>query len=187
MSRLQLLITGFLLLFTLLFGVLPYYNATKYAAQVETHIQTQYKQMENVLSTFRLKVEEVVQVPDMYKEDFVEIVEASMSGRYGENGSNAMFQWLKESYPGNLDAEMYVAIQDIIASGRNEFKNEQKLFLDIKRGYEETLVYDLFLTRGFWLKVSGYPKIDLSDFEIISDNRTQSVFDHKVQDSLKLK
>jgi hypothetical protein len=135
-----------------------------YGNRAEKQVVAEHKNLENVLGQYSIKVAEVAQVPDMYKEDMKEVVNAALQGRYGANGSKAVFQWLKEdNSPAKLDSALYGKIQQIIEAGRNEFQNNQTRFIDIKRVYETNLGY---AWKGLWLGVFGYPRIDLDKYQI---------------------
>lgn len=142
-------------------NILGIYN---YGNRAERQIVAEHKNLENVLGQYSIKVAEAAQVPDMYKADVKEVVSAALQGRYGANGSQAVFQWLKEdNSPAKLDSALYTKIQQIIEAGRNEFQNNQTRFIDIKRVYETNLGY---AWTGLWLRVFGYPRIDLDKYQI---------------------
>lgn len=166
--------------------VSSYYGAYNYGADMETLIPAQYSDMESNLGQYSLKVSEAAQVPGMYKDDLKEVMTSVMTARQGEGGSKAAFQWFKE-HNIDIDAAMYTKIQQIIESGRNKFANLQTKFIDTKRGYEATLKKDLFLTRGWWLSVANYPKIDLAEYAIISSEHAKDTFKTKVDTGMKLR
>lgn len=135
-----------------------------YGNRAEKQIVAEHKNLENILGQYSIKVAEAAQVPDMYKSDMKEVVEAALKGRYGANGSTAVFQWLKEdNSPAKLDSALYAKIQQIIEAGRNEFQNNQTRFIDIKRVYETNLGY---VWTGTVLGIFGYPRINLDDYQI---------------------
>ena len=76
---------------------------------------------------------EIAQVPAMYREDLKDVVTTAIKAKYGEKGSQAMFQWFKDSDL-KIDTKMYEKIQQVMEAGRNEFKNSQTMLLDLKRG-----------------------------------------------------
>jgi hypothetical protein len=72
----------------------------------------------------------------------------------------------------------------VIEAGRNKFENAQTKFIDTKLVYETDLGY---LWKGFWLRVAGYPKIDLAKYVIISSEHAQDAFKNGVDKGLKLR
>jgi hypothetical protein len=50
-----------------------------------------------------------------------------------------MFKWISESNP-NINQETYVEIQRIIAAGRSEIYNIQKVHIDTVRQYNTSLI-----------------------------------------------
>ena len=102
-------------------------NCVSYEAQIEA----QYRQNQNNYDNMFKKILEVSQVTDKYAKDLKELFDNTMRGRYGKDGSKAMFQFLKEHNP-TLDTQVYTKLQNIIASGRTDFMNEQKMLLDKK-------------------------------------------------------
>ena len=174
-------------------AISAYYGAFNYGADAETTIDAEYKNLEVLLATHSQKVMEVAQVPAMYKDDLKEVMTSVMAARQGEGGSQAAFQWFKE-HEVNISAEMYTKIQQIIESGRNKFQNGQTKFIDTKRVYVATLKKDLFLSRGWWLGVTGYPSINVGfpngatdDYPIISSGHAQEAFESGVDNGLQLR
>lgn len=181
MSRSVVFIIGFLGLI-LIFGISlfsSYVSSYNYGNRMENQIQSQYQQMQNVLTQYYQRVNEISQVPSMYKGDLKEIVNASIQGRYGKDGSKAVFQFLKE-HNVSLDSQMYLKIQQVIESGRNNFEFENKKLIDIKNEYNVALGS---FFQGFWLRLSGYPKIDLNKFRVITNDYSNQVFETGKEDS----
>ena len=163
-----------------------YYSTYNYGAETEVAIPAEYKNLENILAQYSLKVSEAAQVPGMYKDDLKEVMTSVMSARQGEGGSKAAFQWFKE-HNIEIDAAMYTKIQQIIEAGRNKFQNAQTKFIDTKRVYEAALAKDLFLSQGWWLQLGGYPKIDLAEYKIISSGHAVEAFDTGIDNGLQLR
>ena len=144
----------------------------------ERGIEATWENNEQVLAQFSLKISEIAQVPAMYRNDVKDIYKEVMAGRYGDNGSQAMFQFLKEQNP-QIDAGLYKAIQQAMEAGRNEFKVAQTKLIDQKRTYTTNLGY---VWRGFWMQTAGYPKInvgfgdDPDDFEAITSEYAMDAF-----------
>lgn len=155
-------------------GVLAmsYISAFNQGNQKEQAIKATYANNENVLAQYGQKVVEASQVPEMARDDMMKIAREAIGSRYGEDGSKAVFQMLREQNP-QVDPQLYRQIQQIIESGRDEFKNSQTRLIDQKRDYETAL--GSFWT-GMWLRVAGYPKINLDDYKVISTDRAQDAF-----------
>lgn len=162
-----------------------YVSNFNYGNRAEKTIKAEFTNLENVRSAYGLKVAEVAQVPTMYKDDVKEVVTAALEGRYGAEGSKAVFQFLHEQNP-SLDVSVYRAVQQVVEAGRNEFKTSQTAFVDNLRAYETNRGY---LWKGFWLRVAGYPTAEFvaANYGIISDAATQEVFSKKVDSTIKLR
>lgn len=158
-------------------------SAHNTANRLETSIQAQYESGQNTLSQFSLKVVEMFQITNAYKDDFQEIIEGQMEGRYGEDGSKAMFQWLQENNI-NVDPTLYSNVQAAIEAGRNKFENSQEKLIDHKRTYEKLL--GTFWT-GTWMNIAGYPKIDLDDYAIIQSQYSLDAYETGIDSGLKLR
>ena len=160
-----------------------YVSAYNYGNRTEKLLEAVYVNNQNVLAGYSLKVQEAAQIPAMYKDDLKEVVTSALSGRYGANGSQAIVQWIQEAQI-PFDSSLYVKLQQIIVSGRNEFKNEQTRMIDVKRGYETSLGS---LWAGFWLDVAGYPKIDLTKYQPVLAEDTAEIFERGKMAPIKLR
>lgn len=160
-----------------------YIGANNYGKMTEATLKAKYQQAQNVRGTYGQKVREAAQVPGMYTEDLQKVTDSAIQGRYGAEGSKAMFQMLKEQNP-QIDASMYVKIQQIVESGRNEFQNAQEAVLDVRRSYESQL--GLFW-RGMWLGLAGFPETDLSKYDPVITEETKQAFDTKRDAAIQLR
>jgi len=159
-----------------------YITNFNYGNRVERQIEATHTDNRNVLAQYSTRIMEMAQVPDMYKEDVMEIYEGALTGRYGDNGSQAMFQFLQEQNP-QIDASLYTNIQQSMEAGRNKFENSQTRLIDLKRGYETRL--GSFYS-GFWLGVAGYPRIDLNDFNIVVNDYSNEAFESGIDNGLTI-
>lgn len=152
--------------------------------RLEVAIKAKYADNENVYASGTQKIVEIAQVPAMYVEDIAKVTTAAISGRYGADGSKAVFQMLKEQNP-QLDASMYKKIQQVIESFRDEFKNSQTALLDQCRNYE-TLRGNVW--SGLWLGFAGYPKMDITKMcTIVSTDKAAKTFETKRDSGVQLR
>lgn len=139
---------------------------------LEQSITAQYDQNKNNYDNFFKSVKEVAQVPSMYVDDMKKVYDSAIKGRYGEDGSKAMFSFIKEHNP-NFDASLYTKIQQVIQSGRKDFELNQKMLIDKKRLYQTNLrKFPSNIVAG----VLGFPKIDLNKFNIVTSDATEKAF-----------
>lgn len=160
-----------------------FFNFQNIANQLEIGIKAQYSQNQNNYDNGWKEVMEKAQVPAMYTKQLQELYKTAMTARYGEEGSHALFQFLKEQNP-TLDSEIFRQIQQSIESFRKHFESEQKTLVAKKQSYE-TYLYATFAGR-FYNTIGGYPKIDLALYDIVTSEKTQEDFKSKKSEPLKL-
>lgn len=159
--------------------VMSYISAYNTGNQLEKALQATYTNNENILAQYGQKVAEATQVPDMARDDIVKVAREAMQGRYGAEGSKAVFQMITEQNP-SVDPMLYRQIQQIIEGGRTEFQNAQTRMIDQKRVYETALGS---FWQGMWLRIAGYPKVNLADFKVISTSRAEKAFETGKEDA----
>lgn len=148
----------------------------------EQIIQAQYKQNQNNYDNYFKSIKEMAQIPDMYTAKFKDVYDGIMKNRYGKDGSKAMFQMIKEDNP-KLDPAMYTNIQEKIAAGREDFEENQKSLLDKKQVYQTLLGS---MPNGFFAHLAGFPKIDLSKFDIVTSDETEKAFETKKSEPIQI-
>lgn len=159
------------------------YSTYDGAVDLETQVKYQYEDLQNVKSNYTLKIQEMVQVNDIYKDDLKEIVESTFQGRYGKDGSKAMMQWIQERNI-DLDPQLYRNLQITMDAGRTEFQNKQTRLLDTKRMYEKRLAK---LISGFALNLMSFPKIDMDKYSPIIDEGVRDQFVRGVDEGITLR
>ncbi len=167
-----LLVMLSLVILTVLVAAMSYISANNSANAMEQQIKAEYENNKNVLSGYTQKIAEAAQVPDMMRDDLQKVVTGAIQARYGEEGSKATMQWLKEQNP-QLDPQIYRKLQQIIEAGRDEFKNSQTRLIDVKRNYETSLGN---FWSGMWMRIAGYPKINLADFKVVTTDKVEDAF-----------
>ena len=156
-----------------------YVAAFNFGNATEQQLKAVKENNKNILAQYGQKVKETAQVPAMYTEDLTKVVTAAIQGRYGEDGSKATWQWIKEQNP-NLDPSLYKQIQQVIEAGRNDFQNGQTKLIAVKQTYQTAL-------GSFWqgtlLRFAGYPKINLDEYQIVSTSRADDAFEKGKEDA----
>ena len=163
---------------------LTVYGKVKNVRQHEVVIKKAKQEAGNVHSNMVAKVREIAQVPGMYAEDLGKVVNEALQAKYGEEGSQAMFQWFKDMDL-KIDTAMYTKLQRVIESSRNDFAAQQKMQLDKVQQLE------LFLADPFdeWVVgVFGYPRIDLDEYsDVVKTDTTREAFETGVDKPLELR
>lgn len=176
----------------LLLALILFLSATSWfdsATKLENTTSAQWRNNQNTYDTMWKTIKEVAQVPEQYKEDFKQLLVADNTAKFGPNGSNATMQWFKERNI-NFDSSMYRKVQDVIESGRQDFKRSQTELLDKQRKVQD-------MTQSYWggimAKHYDFPrsmkgdfapprdadndgKLTVLDYPIVTSARTQAAF-----------
>ncbi len=154
------------------------------AVRMEAGVTAQFDQNQNTRSKMVNSIAEAVQVPEMYKDDFKEVLTAAVEGTYGKGGSKAVMQWITERQI-NFDSGLYAKIQTMIESNRAEFALEQKKLIDKKRQYFDVQlkVFPASMVYGFL----GFPKINEDEFKVIVSQDNAQVFAEGKEGPMKLR
>ena len=163
-------------------AIFGYVSAYNLGNRTENQLTAMLENNENIYANGTQKVIEIAQVPSMYAEQVGKVTREAIQGRYGQDGSKAVFQFLQEQNP-ELDPAIFAKIQVVIEEFRNKFELAQRDMIDVKRMYNTQLGS---LWTGFWLGVAGYPKVDMKKFEIVTTERARQTFDTKRDQGINL-
>lgn len=147
-------------------------SAWDYGNQMDNQLIAIRDNNKNIYAQGTQKVLEIAQVPGIYKDDYAAIVKQDIEGRYGKDGLKAQMVWLKERDI-NLDPSMYKKIQQVIEGFRDKFEVNQTRMIDVTRSYKTA---QGSLWQGFWLRVAGFPKVNMDDFKPITTENTEQVY-----------
>jgi hypothetical protein len=164
-------------------GITSYISAYNTGNRLEQTIKATYEDNQNVLAQYSNRIAEAAQIPAMQRDDLTAVVTAALDARYGEDGSRAMFQWIQEQNP-SIDSTVYVELQRIIVAGRQDFQTAQTRLIDQKRVYETALGS---FWQGTWMGVAGYPRIDLDEYNIVTNARAEEAFSTGQEEPIQLR
>jgi hypothetical protein len=148
----------------------------------EKGIEAQYEQNQANLAGYTNKIMDMVQVPAMAKNAIKEIAQAAIQGRYGEKGSQALFQAIQEQNP-TVDPGLYRQLMQAMEAGRNSFDADQKTVIDKCRVYE---TYVESAPQSFFTGFFGYPKYDKTKCKPVITEQTAQDFKTKRTGPLQL-
>lgn len=152
-------------------------------ARAENGIKAQYKQNQNSFAEMTNSIREIAQVPEMAVADLERLTKVAIEGRFGKVGSQALVLFVQEQNP-TLTPALYAKLQQVIESGRAKFANEQKMLLDKKNVYQNSL--DVFPQTAV-ASLFGFPKIDLDEYDIVTSIETDEAFATKKAGPMKLR
>lgn len=165
-------------------AAMAYIGAANKGNQMENSIDQLRQSSASVLSNLTQTIQEQAQVPEMATDHLKQVIEAQMSGRYGADGSKAVFQFLKEQNL-QVDQRMYLNIQAAMSGGRKEFEISQNRLLSQCTSYKNEVGN---VWSGFWLRLAGYPKANLAVVcRAVTDTKTDAAFESGHQTKISLK
>lgn len=126
----------------------------------ENALEAQYQDNQNELSTYILKIKEILGVADRGANKLDQILSDAIKGRYDgkmEPGTGgAMFSAITEAYPDlTATSASYAKVQDAIMSGRDAYKNKQTQLLAKIESYENWTTQGLIDSQI--IKSLGFP------------------------------
>jgi hypothetical protein len=129
------LMVGIAFLLFILFGLggfmLSVVGVKDTFSRVQNGISTSYEDYKTVHTAHVLKIQGMAQVPKMAAGHIKEIITAALEGRYGDKGSQAVFQAIQEQNP-NVPPDLYQNLSKEMSGGQEDIKaaarkvNDQK-------------------------------------------------------------
>lgn len=142
----------------LIIGVSMYFSYNNQGVAYEVNIKKEHESIGVIFSNFKQGLDEIVQVPTMAKEDIGDVFRAALEGRYGSNGSQAVFQMITEQNP-QIDPSLYKSIQTYIEGKRNELVLSNQKLIEQRAFYEQALRNK---PSKWFLEFAGFPTIDIN-------------------------
>jgi hypothetical protein len=180
MRTFLVILTGVLILGVFYVGALLDFRSDCVSA--EEGIKAQFDQNKNSYDNMWKEFRELAQVPAMRARDVQRVYTAAIQGRYGENGSQAVFQAIQEANPG-LSSDLYLPVSHAIEEGRQRFAADQTALIDRKREYQTLLRSN---KAAFVNPLLGFPTIRLNDYRIITSGATDTAFSTGQADEIQL-
>jgi len=92
--------------------------------RIDQDILAQYKKIESNYEKMSRVILQQAGILNKYSSDFKDIYKGMMQGRYGKEGSKAMFQWIKEQNP-QIDGALYAKLMTTVEAQRTGFDRQQ--------------------------------------------------------------
>lgn len=154
------------------------------AVSLEQSIESQLVANKSNYDSMVKSAKEMVQVTDMYAEDFERIYKGLVEGRYaGEQAQeqlNNLFKMVHESNP-NLDPTVYTTLQRELSANRKTFDNKQAMISDKIREY------NTYIKKHFIMASITNRQVMEANKYIVTSTDTQNAFDSGVADEINLK
>lgn len=151
-------------------------SARNWAVKQEAQLQSLDSERQQKLADYEIKITGMVQVPEMYRDDLIKVVRENIQGRYGKDGSKAMFQAMRESNI-TFDSSLYKKIQDQIEIARDDYSQVQTRLNDSVAVYSTGL--DQF-PRNIFLGFFGFPRVNLDNYKpVITDRVDEAIRTHR--------
>jgi hypothetical protein len=157
------------------------------ATSYEVSVKAKYTDNKNVRDNGVKKIKEMAQVPALQEAQLEKLAVAAISARQYDKGGQLM-KFITEQNP-NMDQTTFIKIQQAVEEYRNSFQRAQTELISQKQSYETFLTAT---TNGRFnnglagMLGSKFPRVDMSQFEIVTSDDTENVFKTKREEPLKL-
>ena len=168
-----------LLVLSLVVAVIGYYNS---AVNFENSIDASDKNMQNILGQQAPKLREMLGVRKLQADDVARVIREANESRYGDGGSQAVMNWIREQNP-TLDQKGYDRILNVIEATRNNFNHEQTLKIDKVQQYKNaTQRFPGNIIYGFLGKPT--PGFMEKHERVIQSSHTRETFETGIDDGI---
>ncbi len=141
--------------------------------RIDQDIQAQYKKIESNYEKMSRVILQQAGILNKYSTDFREIYKGMMQGRYGKDGSKAMWQWIKEQNP-QIDSALYAKLMTTVEAQRTGFDRQQGKVTDMIA--ESNKMLKVAPARWF---VNG----EIKEAKIVSSSNTKVIMETGIDDS----
>ena len=141
--------------------------------RIDEDILAQYKKIESNYEKMSRIILQQAGIVGKYSDDFKNIYKGMMQGRYGKDGSKAMFQWIKEQNP-QIDSALYAKLMTTIEAQRTGFDRQQNKVSNMIA--ESNKMLKTATSKWF---VNG----EIKEAKIVSSSKTKVIMDTGIDDS----
>lgn len=150
-------------------------------ARQENGIVAAHEELKNVHTSIFNQMRSQGLAVEKYGDMVIKAIEVSMTGRYGQTGSQAGVQWIKEQNP-TIDVKIMDKLQVAIEAGYKEFQSRQTTKIDLIRTFDNSL--DTFPSNVV-AALGGFPKKVTADMrKTISSAATDDMMARKQMDTI---
>ncbi|MBR1719382.1 MAG: hypothetical protein IJ726_03050 [Phocaeicola sp.] len=153
-----------------------YFTYNNKEVSLRKEINAQRGKIESVHDKMWKVIQQKAEVSEQYRETFEKIYPELISGRYANDGNNAM-KWIQEANP-DFDTSLYKDLQQAIEIQREYFNNAQTRMLDVIKERETLL--EQYPAKWF---ISNKEKIE---YEVISSTKTKSTITTGIDDEVNV-
>ncbi len=115
-----------------------WYTASNKEARLREVVLAEQTVCKNHFDKMWKIIQDEADVASEYKDAFIKVFPQIMEERYGNKGSGALLNFVKESNP-NFDISLYANLQKDIKSERTEFAMHQDKLIDVNREHRTLL------------------------------------------------
>lgn len=140
-----------------------YKSAAQLGQEMESSIKATWEANEGSLQAYEAAILDAAGIQGASREELRDLVQGAILGRYGNQGANKVFKAINANNP-NPSQDLYDLIRENVTAGSIELQEGQASLVQLKQEYENALADSW---NGMWLSAAGYPKKDLSTYNVI--------------------